>query len=203
MRTGSRRALGGMALLGLVILCGLGCATTPPPPKPCDTPPPFHLTLESSWKLNPGQDGRSLHTIVQVLQLRDLSRLQAAEFSPALLQRPQDVLGDDLVGEVNELPLAPGDTTTHWYKRQADARYVAVIGMFLESQGGKRWWGAYKLEPAYVPKCSDQVGLDQARIPQQDDAQPRFYLENYWIEARAPAPRRLTSDTADASEGAP
>ena len=57
--------------------------------KPCDTPPPFRVVLDASEQLNPDARGRSLPTIVHVVQLKDSARLELAGFRD-LWQRPEE-----------------------------------------------------------------------------------------------------------------
>ncbi|HLL56269.1 MAG TPA: type VI secretion system lipoprotein TssJ [Myxococcaceae bacterium] len=195
---------GATLFLALVLSGAMGCVTTPPPSSgPCDTPPPFHLTLESSWKLNPGQDGRSLHTIVQVLQVQGISRLQAAAASPDVFHRTEEVLGDELLGAPEELPVGPADKTTRWFPRDPKARYVVVIGRFLEAPAGTHWWSAYELRPSYTPRCLESTGPDQARVPGTGDDQARFYLEGYGIAPHTQPARRVSSDPASPAAATP
>ncbi|HEX8701828.1 MAG TPA: type VI secretion system lipoprotein TssJ, partial [Myxococcaceae bacterium] len=114
-------------VLGFAVIMG-ACATVKPPPEPCKEPPPISVLLEASERINPDDRGNSLATIVQVLQLKDIRRLEASEFQD-VWQRPKEVLEDDLIA-TDELTLEPGQTLTRQLSRDEKANFIVVFGVF-------------------------------------------------------------------------
>ncbi|MBN1208014.1 MAG: type VI secretion system lipoprotein TssJ [Myxococcaceae bacterium] len=165
--------------LGLAVCVG-ACATTPPP-EPCKEPPPLAVLLEASERLNPDDRGNSLSTIVQVLQLKDVRRLEAAEFQD-VWQRSKEVLEDDLLA-MDELTLEPGQTLTRQLKREPDATFVVVLGVFRRPAG--QVWRSIQRLPEVTPElCA------AAKKPGHRPPALHFYLEDYRVEARGRAEGR-------------
>lgn len=158
-----------------------GCAASPPRPSPCEASLPFHLTLEGASMLNPDAEGRSLHTVVRVLQLEELARLRSIRTPAELLLNPREALGDELLGPPQDLTLAPGERLSRWFTRDPKARFVVVVGMFYQSPADAQWWSAYEFQPVRAPRCPEGGQVDQARIPGEGDARPGFRLEGYRI----------------------
>jgi type VI secretion system protein VasD len=133
--------------------------------------------------LNPDAEGHSLHTVVRVLQLEELTRLRAIRTPAELLLNPREALGDDLLGPPQDLTLAPGERLSRWFARDPKARFVVVVGMFFQSPAGAPWWSAYEFQPVRASRCPEGAQVAQERIPGEGDARPRFRLEGYRIEA--------------------
>lgn len=175
-----------IGIQGLAILACAALGLTACPKRVCETPPDFHLTLQASKHLNPDAQGRSLSAVVLVLQLKELTRIKIADFSE-VRQHPKEVLADDLLGEVLEVAVNPGETDTRWVPRAVGARFVAVIGVFREPVEN-RWWDWHVLGdiPAYQcrPPAAD---VNKFRWPRPDEEQVRFLLQGSEIErARLP-----------------
>ncbi|WP_338023633.1 type VI secretion system lipoprotein TssJ [Archangium primigenium] len=168
------------------LLMGTGCAAKRL--EPCDKPPPFHLTLEASDRVNPDRRGRSMPTLVQVLQLKDGLRAEQEGFR-SLWNKPEAVLKDDLL-QVSELTVAPGQSVERWISRDPKAHVVVVMGLFFQPSGWN--WRTMTVLPS-VPRnlCTDEQALGRAGQPRATDERLRFKLQGYQIE-----PLRTTSSAA-------
>jgi type VI secretion system VasD/TssJ family lipoprotein len=128
----------------------LSCAHTPPPPPPCPTPEPIRVSIRASDRLNPGESGESLATTVRVYQLKDVSKLEAANLEQ-LLDNDRAVLGDDLVS-VSELTLYPGETAMPSLSRREGVAFVAMVA-FFRHPSGSAWRVASKVAPPDAQYC--------------------------------------------------
>ncbi|WP_224363347.1 type VI secretion system lipoprotein TssJ [Hyalangium versicolor] len=170
-----------MALtLGFAVWLG-ACAHAAAAPEPCKEPPPISVLLEASERLNPDDRGSSLSTIVQVLQLKDIRRLEASEFQD-VWQRPKEVLEDDLIA-TDELTLEPGQTLTRQLARDPKATFVVVLGLFRRPAG--QVWRSIQRLPEVTPELCAAVKKPGAKPPPL-----YFYLEDYRVEARGRAEGR-------------
>jgi type VI secretion system protein VasD len=160
-------------VLGLAVCVG-ACATTPPP-EPCKEPPPLAVLLEASERLNPDDRGNSLSTIVQVLQLKDVRRLEASEFQD-VWQDPKKALEDDLLA-TDELTLEPGQRLTRQLKREKEATFIVVLGVFRRP-AGQVWRSVLRLPELTPELCAE------AKRPGRGPVPLHFYLEDYRVEAR-------------------
>ena len=170
--------------LGAVLLSGLlagACTHTPPAPAVCEEPPPFLIRLDASERLNPDDQGRSLPTNIQVFQLKDARRFEAAEFQD-LWQRPKDVLEEDLLA-VDELTLEPGQKLAREVNRTPKAEYLAVVGVFRRPAG--LVWRAVERLPRVRPEDCRPTSKDASR-----EAALRFLIEDYRVESRSFEVRR-------------
>jgi type VI secretion system protein VasD len=164
-------------MLGFAVVLG-ACASVKPPPEPCKEPPPISVLLEASERINPDDRGNSLATIVQVLQLKDIRRLEAAEFQD-VWQRPKEVLEEDLIA-TDELTLEPGQTLTRQLSRDEKANFVVVFGVFRRPAG--QVWRSIQRLPEVTPElCA------AAKKPGPPPAPMHFYIEDYRVEARGRA----------------
>jgi type VI secretion system protein VasD len=163
--------------LGFAVVFG-ACATVKPPPEPCKEPPPIAVLLEASERINPDDRGNSLATIVQVLQLKDIRRLEASEFQD-VWQRPKEVLEDDLIA-TDELTLEPGQTLTRQLARDEKANFIVVFGVFRRPAG--QVWRSIQRLPEVTPElCA------AAKKPGLPPPPMHFYIEDYRVEARGRA----------------
>ena len=165
--------------LGFVVWLG-ACAHAAAPAEPCKEPPPISVLLEASDRLNPDDRGNSLSTIVQVLQLKDIRRLEAAE-SQDVYQRPKEVLEEDLIAS-DELTLEPGQTLTRQLSRDPKANFIVVLGVFRRPAG--QVWRSIQRLPEITPELCD-AAKKPGRLPPL-----HFYLEDYRVEARGRAEGR-------------
>ncbi len=167
-------------MAGLAVWLG-ACAHSPAPLEPCKEPPPIAVLLEASERLNPDDRGNSLSTIVQVLQLKDIRRLEASEFQD-VWQRPKEVLEDDLIAS-DELTLQPGQTLTRQLARDPKTTYVVVLGVFRRP-AGQVWRSILRLPEVTPELCA------AAKKPGPQPPPLHFYLEDYRVEARGRAEGR-------------
>lgn len=178
----SRMGFGWRAALMLgAAVCLSACATAKPVVEECKEPPPIALLLEASERLNPDDRGNSLSTIVQVLQLKDIRRLEASDFQD-VWQRPKEVLEDDLIAS-DELTLQPGQSLTRQLARDPKTTYIVVVGVFRRP-AGQVWRSLLRL-PEVTPELCAAVKKPGAQPPPL-----HFYLEDYRVEARGRAEGR-------------
>ncbi len=168
------------AALVITAAAAAGCAHTPSAPFHCDSPPPFHVSLQGAERLNPDPDGNALPTVVRVLQLSGSSRLENAQFN-GLWQNPEEALGPDLI-RMDEVTVDPGQTSGHWYNRDPKAKYVVAVGIFRQPSGDF-WRAAVSLAPVSREQCVPPAGAARSGPPQRTDVQVVFRLEDYRIDA--------------------
>jgi type VI secretion system protein VasD len=179
---GSGGGCGWRVALTLVLAVWLGaCAHAAAPAEPCKEPPPISVLLEAGERLNPDDRGSSLSTIVQVLQLKDIRRLEASEFQD-VWQRPKEVLEDDLIAS-DELTLEPGQSLTRQLTRDPKATYIVVLGVFRRPAG--QVWRSIQRLPEITPELCAAVKKPGAKPPPL-----HFYFEDYRVEARGTAEGR-------------
>lgn len=134
----------------LALLSG-GCPhaplAPPSPSPPCPDPEPLRLLLTASDRLNPGERGEPLATVVRIYQLKGATRIGGAGFEE-MLDRDKDTLGDELVS-TRELTLNPADRVDPALTRGDGVSYVAVVALFRQP-GGTFWRAIYRL-PAVDP----------------------------------------------------
>ncbi len=151
----------------------------------CDKPPPFYLRLEASDRVNPDPRGRSMPTVVQILQLEDSLRVEQASFR-GLWSKPEAALEKDLL-QVSEFTVAPGQTLERWIPRDPKARYVVAMGLFRQPLGYA--WRTVTVLPS-VPEnlCIEKPPGDHGP-PNPLDEQLRFKLQGYQIDLLRAAPQ--------------
>ena len=141
----------GFALLG--VLLG-GCPKPPPapvaPPAPCPDPEPVRLYLLGTERLNPGEHGEPLATVVRIYQLKAPGHFADATFED-MLDRDKQTLTDELVS-TKELILNPGDQIDPQLIRGDGVGYVGVVALFRQP-AGTSWRALYKLPPADPYHC--------------------------------------------------
>ena len=147
--------------------------------EPCDKPPPFYLRLEASDRVNPDQRGRSMPTLVQILQLKDSLRVEQTNFQ-GMWNKPEALLKDDLL-QVAEFTVAPGQSVERWITRDPKAQFVVAMGLFRQPLGYS--WRTLTVLPS-VPKnlCTEEQALGRHGKPRTTDEQLRFKLQGYQID---------------------
>lgn len=144
-----------------------GCRHTPEPLPPCATPEPMSLLLRGAERLNPGEKGEPLATVVRVYQLKGSNKIADAGFEE-LLDNDKTLLADDLV-ETQELTLHPGERVELPVARGDGAQYLAVVGLFRQPSGTS-WRVLYHLPSADPQHCHRppasqvQVLLEENRV---------------------------------------
>jgi type VI secretion system VasD/TssJ family lipoprotein len=176
-------------LKSAVLLAGLAsavavmgaCATTPvappPPPSPCTTPEPLRISLTASTRLNPGEHGESLPTLVRIYQLKDTAKLIEASLDQ-ILDGDRALLGEDLVS-MQELTLYPGERSAPAMPRSEAATSLAVVAMFRRP-AGPSWRAIRKLPPPDPQHCHGTVATPAALAA----SQLKFTLEDSRVDMR-------------------
>src|SRR4051812_25796159 len=62
-----------------------------PAPKACAAPEPLHVSLTASVRLNPGEKGEALATVVRIYQLKGVGKMIGVSFDD-LLDHDKDTL---------------------------------------------------------------------------------------------------------------
>lgn len=165
----------------------------------CDEPPPFHLRLEASDRVNPDPRGRSMPTVVQILQLEDSIRVEQASFR-GLWNKPEETLEKELL-QVTELTVAPGQTLERWIPRNPKTKYVVAMGLFRQPLGYS--WRTLTVLPS-VPEnlCVEQPPGNRGP-PRATDEQLRFKLQGYQIDLLRTMPQMGVQTAEEPERGAP
>jgi type VI secretion system protein VasD len=125
------------------------------------------LVLRGTERLNPGEKGEPLATVVRVYQLKASNKISDAGFEE-LLDNDKTVLADDLIG-MQELTLHPGERLDPPVPRLDGAQYLAVVGLFRQP-AGTSWRVLYHLptsDPQHCHKKSAalvQMVLEENRV---------------------------------------
>ena len=144
-----------------------GCSHSPTPTPPCPDPEPLHLALFGSERLNPGDRGEPLATVVRIYQLKRPDKLSDATFDQ-LLDNDKTALGEDLVG-MQEVTLHPAERLDPPVQRKDEVQYLAVVGLFRQP-AGTSWRVLYHLptpDPQHCHKKSSglvQMVLVENRV---------------------------------------
>ena len=175
----NRLGFAGLAWAGLVLLAGCGhtAAATPPTP-PCTTPEPLRVNVRASARLNPGEKGEALATVVRLYQLKGTTKLTGASFDD-LLDHDKDALGEDLLTQ-QELTINPGDQMTPPTVRNPDAGYLVAVALFRQPVR-TNWRAMKKLAPPNPEHCN--AGNREKGSPALDTS-VRFFLDENRIELR-------------------
>ena len=158
-------ALAGCSLLDLVM-----------PGKPCKDPPPFHVTIDASNRVNEAH-GRSLPTVVQIFQLKEPPPFDVVD--PATWEEPTRLFGEKPLA-MQELTTVPGQQVKQWVIRHKEASFVVAAVLFREAQGRDSFISVYRLRPASDSRCLDPLSLPPE--PERRDEQVHFRLSGYQIE---------------------
>lgn len=196
VRSGSR-SKGVLFTLLLAATVGTSCAKRVAP-TPCETPPPMQVVLDVSDQVNPDPRGRSLPTVVQVIQLKDSAKLERAGFRD-LWNRPKEYLGEDLL-QVAEFTVAPGQKLQRWIQRDPKARFILTMGHFRQPLGYS-WRTVSALDPVPPPLCVERPAGDQGE-PKPWDVRLRYRLQGYQIDMLRPQATLTPPAPADSSDEA-
>lgn len=142
----------------------------------------MQVVLDVSEQVNPDPRGRSLPTVVQVLQLKDSAKLERAGFRD-LWGRPKEFLGEDLL-QVAEFTVAPGQKLQRWVQRDPKARFILTMGHFRQPLGYS-WRTVSALDPVPEIFCVERPAGDQGD-PKPGDVQLRYRLQGYQIDMLRP-----------------
>ena len=133
--------------------------------------------MTASPRLNPGEHGESLPTLVRVYQLKDTTKLVEASIDQ-ILDGDRALLGEDIVS-MQELTLYPGERNAPVMVRGEAATSLAVVAMFRRPVGPS--WRAIRKLPAPDPQhCHGTVATPAALAA----AQLKFTLEDSRVDMR-------------------
>jgi type VI secretion system VasD/TssJ family lipoprotein len=155
--------------------CGHDPPPAPTPPAPCTTPEPVQVTLTASARLNPGDHGEALATVVRLYQLKGRDKLASASFDE-ILDHDKDVLGEDMLAVI-ETTVSPGETVRPPVARNPDAGYLAAVALFRRP-GPAGWRAVTKLPAPNAQFCHTAAGKAAAK------PEARFFLDESRVELR-------------------
>ena len=168
-----------------VAFAGGACSHDPPPPAAtppataapvaCATPEPLRVSVAASSRLNPGEKGEALATVVRLYQLKNINRLMGVSFDD-LLDRDKEALGDDLLG-MQEVTINPGDRIEPTLPRGPETGYLLAVALFRQP-AGTTWKVVRKLSPPDPNHCHNARGAGA------NSNAPRFFLDENRIELR-------------------
>jgi type VI secretion system protein VasD len=136
------------------------------------------MTLQASARINLGEKGEALATVVRVYQLKGTGKLQGAGFDD-VLDRDKETLGDEMVA-VSEVTINPGDKVDPPITRNPEAVYVAAVALFRRP-AGTTWRGVKKLAPPDPQHCQAGVAAKRSASP---GGTTRFVLDENRIDLR-------------------
>jgi type VI secretion system protein VasD len=119
------RRLISLCLLSLFTVIG-GCSSL----SPFSDTTKLDLRLQASDDLNPDLAGRPSPIVVRLLELKNPSSFNSAEFF-SLYQRPKESLMPDLVS-FEEMEVRPGEQRDLKLSVQPGSRYVGVIAAYRD-----------------------------------------------------------------------
>jgi type VI secretion system VasD/TssJ family lipoprotein len=141
-------------LLAALLTSLAACSHTPPPAPtaaaPCTTPEPLRVDIQASARLNPGERGEALATVVRLYQLKGAAKLSVASFDD-LLDHDREALADEFLA-VQEVTVNPGDKLDPPATRNAEATHVAAVALFRQP-AGTTWRAVVKLPPPDPQHC--------------------------------------------------
>ncbi len=106
--------------------------------------------LKAGDPMNPDESGQSFPTIVRVYLLKGATTLETAA-ADEVLRGDRELLGSDLL-DMQEVTVKPGGYERISFKRQDDARAVAIVALF-RSPVGNTWRLIENLPPADTDHC--------------------------------------------------
>jgi type VI secretion system VasD/TssJ family lipoprotein len=173
-----------LGLAAVIVSTPLGCSHAPPPAPaaaaaPCPTPEPLRVALTASPRLNPGEKGEALATVVRLYQLKGITKLTGVSFDD-LLDHDKDTLGEDFLS-VQEVTINPGERLEPPAARSADVGYLLAVALFRQPTG-TTWKVVKKLAPPDPQHCL--AAADRAKTPPANDAVVRLFLDENRIELR-------------------
>ncbi len=131
--------------------------------------------LTASSRLNLGEKGEPLATVVRLYQLKGREKLASASFDE-MLDRDKDTLGEDLLA-VAEITVSPGESVKPPVARNPEARYLAAVALFRKP-GSASWRAVTQLPAPNAQFCHPAPG----RAAIKDEA--RFFLDESRVELR-------------------
>jgi type VI secretion system protein VasD len=146
----------------------------PPAPPACKGPEPLHVVLSATARLNPGEKGEALATVVRLYQLKGITKLMGVSFDD-LLDHDKDTLGDDFIA-VQDVTLNPGERLEPTVVRNAETNYLLAVALFRQP-AGTTWKTTKRLNPPNPQFC-------EAGTQATNDGTVRLVLDENRIELR-------------------
>ena len=171
------------------LLLSLGCGHAPPPAAaaaspPCATPEPLRVSLQASQRLNPGERGEALATVVRLYQLKGSGKIAGASFDD-LLDHDRDALGEDFLA-VQEVTINPGDKLEPPLTRNPDTTTLGAVALFRQP-AGTTWRSIVKLappDPQFCHAAEHPSDKDKDRAARLTDGTTRIFLDENRLELR-------------------
>jgi type VI secretion system protein VasD len=151
-----------------------GCAGTVPT---CKVPTSVELEIETSDRLNPDDQGRSLPTDVRLYQLENPNQIEHATFED-VWSKPKQTLEGTLVNQ-RELTLFPGQIVVVHTERDPSAEYLAAVAIFRNPAGQS--WRTLQEWPLPGDPCA--AHSDEHVAPTLEQLRIRVFLRDYRIES--------------------
>ena len=181
------------ATVVFALLTAPGCSHDPPPPPqapaPCPTPEPLRVSLQASQRLNPGERGEALATVVRLYQLKGTAKIANASFDD-LLDHDRDALGEDFLS-AQEVTINPGDRLDPPIPRNPDTTTLGAVALFRQP-AGTTWRAIVKLappDPQYCHPSKDNKDTKDPKNPSKNDSKlvdnvTRIFLDENRLELR-------------------
>ena len=175
-------------LAWLAVGCTLGCshAPAPAPGTPaagpaatCPAPEPLRIGLTASPRLNPGEKGEALATVVRLYQLKGVAKLTGVSFDD-LLDHDKETLADDFLS-VQEVTVNPGEKLDPPAVRNPDSRFLLAVALFRQPTG-TTWRVTMKLGSPNPDYCHSPAEAAKGAAP--NDGGVRLFLDENRIELR-------------------
>jgi len=122
----------------------------------------LHLTLSSRSALNNNEGGEALPTVVWVYQLKDRKTFDTASYG-ALLKQDKTLLDADLLDK-QVVQVMPASDATLAVPMHADARFVAVVALFMAPDVKNNTWRRVIERNALDPDKDRVVELNDNRL---------------------------------------
>ncbi len=144
------RRLISLSLLSLFTALG-GCASL----SPYSDTTKLDLKLQASEELNPDLRGRPSPIVVRLLELKNPSSFNNADFF-SLYQRPKESLMPDLVS-FEEMEVRPGEARELKLSVQPGSRYVGVVAAYRDLPEAN-WRYVVSLEEGEINQAGVMLG---------------------------------------------
>lgn len=171
-----------VALVALLVLAACG-GDSPPIQQPADCVlrQSIQLVVQAADRVNMDDRGRSLPTVVRLYQLKELTRMENAEFEE-VWHRAEDTLGPDLM-QMDEVVVYPQQRLERAFERKEEAQYIVGVAWFRRPQGVS-WRSEFELPPPPAEsRCRAQQEDPMANPGPDADPHFFFFLEDYRIQA--------------------
>lgn len=155
------RRLISLSLLSLFITLG-GCASL----SPYSDTTKLDLKLQASEELNPDLRGRPSPIVVRLLELKNPSSFNNADFF-SLYQRPKESLMPDLVS-FEEMEVRPGEARELKLSVQPGSRYVGVVAAYRDLPEAN-WRYVVSLEEGEINQAGVMLGERGLEPLKQED----------------------------------